>query len=132
MAHYSTERQHRTIDAHCVSNTLYRKARDFNESPGARRRTNTSIDKIAQAEQWLASSGIIELRNFILRIPYRSQIAEAEHFLNVRLLTLIEKTSLWLNSQVPRIIAEQPLRREVIDQLSTELDEVIIQLKEST
>lgn len=72
----------------------------------------------------LQSSGIPDLRDFIKGIPSKSQIAETEHFLNTRLLTLLEKIDMWLNASVPGMAANQPAAQGFAQELQTELKTV--------
>jgi hypothetical protein len=72
----------------------------------------------------LRSSGIPELRDFIQGIPSKSQIAETRHFLNTQLLTLLEKTDMWLNASVPGVAANQPAAPGFVQELLTELKTV--------
>ena len=82
----------------------------------------------------LRSSGILEMRDFIQGIPSKSQIAETRHFLNTRLLTLLEKTDMWLNASVPGMAANQPAAPGFVQELQTELKTVrtIVDLRINT
>lgn len=60
----------------------------------------TSANERNQAIQAkLDGSGIIELQEFCQDIPSRSQIAETRHFLNTRVLDLLQKVELWCNAR---------------------------------
>jgi hypothetical protein len=72
----------------------------------------------------LQSSGIPHLRWFIQGISSESQILETEHFLNTRLLTLLEKIDMWLNASVPGMAANQPAAQGLVQELQTELKTV--------
>jgi hypothetical protein len=81
-------------------------------------------DSILAANQNIRSSGIPDLRCFIQGIPSDSQVAETRHFLKTRLLTLIEKTELWLNASVSEMAANQPATGGFVEELQTELKNV--------
>jgi hypothetical protein len=128
MRHYASQRQIRTINVSCVSNTLYREAANqqarVQQNIRNRRRSSNISDRTSAAEQMLRSSGIPELRDFIQGIPSKSQIAETRHFLNTRLLTLLEKTNMWLNASVPQMAEEQPPAPGFVQELQIELKTV--------
>lgn len=44
-------------------------------------------------------SGVIRLQEFCQNIPSRSQIAETRHFLNTRVLDLLQKIELWCSAR---------------------------------
>lgn len=119
LKNYEPQRQTRTIDVYCVSNKLYREASDLQETNNCRRSSNEARtnDKVSAANQMRQSSGIPELRDFIKGIPSKSQIAETRHFLKTRLLSLLEKTNLWLNASVPGVAANQPAAPEFVQGL---------------
>ncbi|KAH8590098.1 hypothetical protein B0O99DRAFT_635601 [Bisporella sp. PMI_857] len=123
--HYASQRQVRTIDVYCVSNNLYREAADLQDgvqrSISNRRRSSNLGDRISAADQMLRSSGIPELRDFIQGIPVKSQIAETRHFLNTRLLSLLEKTQMWLTASASEIAANQAASPELVQEIQTEL-----------
>jgi len=126
--HYESQSQARKIDVFCVSNTLYRKAADqhsrIQESLRNRRRSSLTDDRSAAADQMLQSSGIPELRDFVQGIPTKSRIAETRHFLETKLLTLFEKTSLWLNASISDIATNQPAAPGFVQELQTGLKTV--------
>lgn len=128
MRHYHSQSQIRTINAYCVSNTLYLKASNqltrVQQSSRNRRRSSNTEDRTSAANQMLRSSGIPDLRNFILGIPSKSQVVETKHFLDTRLLTLFEKIDMWLYASVPEMAANQPVARGFVEELQTELKTV--------
>lgn len=96
---YETGTQARKIEIFCVSNNLYSEARNLEAritQPGRRRTTNAMVLAV-QAK--LDGSGILRLREFCQNIPSRSQIAETRHFLNTRVLDLLQKVELWCNAR---------------------------------
>jgi hypothetical protein len=125
--HYEPQRLVRTIDAYCVSNTLYRKAaghRARNQQNANNRRRSSNIhinDRNSAANQMDISSGIPQLRDFIQGIPLDSQISETRHFLDTRLVTLLEKADLWLNASVAELAANQAAAPGFVQELQTEL-----------
>ncbi|KFY43837.1 hypothetical protein V494_01801 [Pseudogymnoascus sp. VKM F-4513 (FW-928)] len=66
--------------------------------PG-RRRTTSATEQFEAIRAKQDGSGIIRLREFCQGIPSRSQIAETRHFLNTRVLNLLEKVELWCNAR---------------------------------
>ncbi|KFX86752.1 hypothetical protein V490_08886 [Pseudogymnoascus sp. VKM F-3557] len=100
---YETITQTRNIEIFCVSNNLYSEAQAEGRELEARlmrSRRRTSANERHQAIQAkLDGSGIIELREFCQGIPSRSQIAETRHFLNTRVLDLLQKIELWCNAR---------------------------------
>ena len=134
--HYGLQRQVRTIDVFCVSNTLYFDASSeqsrVQETLRNRRRSCATDDRSSAADQMLQSSGIPDLRDFIQEIPMKSQIAEVKHFLETKLLTLFEKTNLWLNARFPEIDGNQPTAPELVQELQTGIETVRKIAKERT
>jgi hypothetical protein len=126
--HYASQRQIRTINVYCVSNTLYRDAvsqlTPVEQSNRNRRPLSNVEDRTAAANQKLRSSGIPDLRSFIQGIPSESQVAETRHFLNTRLLTLFEKIDMWLTASVPGMAANQPAAQGFVEELQAELKTV--------
>ncbi|KAL5349513.1 hypothetical protein ACLOAV_005808 [Pseudogymnoascus australis] len=102
-SNYESGTQTRNIEIFCVSNHLYSEAQAEGRKLEARRRQSgghTSADERNQAIQAkLDGSGIIELQAFCQDIPSRSQIAETRHFLNTRVLDLLQKVELWCNAR---------------------------------
>ncbi|KFY22450.1 hypothetical protein V493_06579 [Pseudogymnoascus sp. VKM F-4281 (FW-2241)] len=101
---HETGPQARNIEIFCVSNSLYSEAQAEGRELEARRRQPgrraTSVTERHQAIQAkLDGSGIIELQEFCQDIPSRSQIAETRHFLNTRVLDLLQKVELWCNAR---------------------------------
>ncbi|OBT49128.1 hypothetical protein VE00_00035 [Pseudogymnoascus sp. WSF 3629] len=100
---YETRTQTRNIEIFCVSNNLYSEAQAEGRELEARRMQSgrrTSANERNQAIQAkLDGSGIIELQEFCQDIPSRSQIAETRHFLNTRVLDLLQKVELWCNAR---------------------------------
>jgi hypothetical protein len=62
-------------------------------------RRGSDIQRNLAIQAKLDGSGIIELREFCQGIPSRSQIAETRHFLNTRVLDLLQKVELWCNAR---------------------------------
>ena len=126
--HYASQRQIRTINVYCVSNTLYLEAANqltrVQQSNRNRRRLSNIEDRTSAANQKLRSSGILDLRYFIQGIPSESQVVETRHFLNTRLLTLLEKIDMWLNASVPGMAANQPATQGFVEELQAELKTV--------
>ncbi|KAF4625419.1 hypothetical protein G7Y89_g12745 [Cudoniella acicularis] len=123
--HYAAQRRIRTISVFCVSNTLYNRATNerirISESIRNRRRSFNIDDRNSAAEKKLQSSGIPELQNFVKRIPSESQVKETRHFLETRLLTLLEKTNMWLSASVPEMAASQPAAPGFVQELQSDL-----------
>jgi hypothetical protein len=128
MTHYASQRQTRTINVYCVSNTLYLKAVNLQtpvqQGNRNRRRLSNIEDKTAAANQMLRSSGIPDLRYFVQGIPSESQVVETKHFLDTQLLTLIEKIEMWLTASVPGMAANQPATQGFVEELQAELKTV--------
>ncbi|OBT66790.1 hypothetical protein VE03_03995 [Pseudogymnoascus sp. 23342-1-I1] len=101
---YETKTQARKIEIFCVSNNLYGEAQAEGRElearkrrPGRRATSATEQNQAIQAK--LDGSGIDRLREFCQGIPSRSQIAETRHFLNTRVLDLLQKVELWCNAR---------------------------------
>ncbi|OBT38703.1 hypothetical protein VE00_10646 [Pseudogymnoascus sp. WSF 3629] len=101
---YETGTQTRRIEIFCVSNNLYGEAQAEGRELEARirrpgRRTTNATEQNQAIQAKLDGSGIDRLRDFCQDIPSRSQIAETRHFLNTRVLDLLQKVELWCNAR---------------------------------
>jgi hypothetical protein len=101
---YETRTQTRRIEIFCVSNNLYGEAQAEGRELDARikrpgRRTTNATEQNQAIQAKLDGSGIDLLRDFCQGIPSRSQIAETRHFLNTRVLDLLQKVELWCNAR---------------------------------
>ncbi|OBT58322.1 hypothetical protein VE04_00743 [Pseudogymnoascus sp. 24MN13] len=101
---YETRTQTRRIEIFCVSNNLYGEAQAEGRELDARikrpgRRTTNATEQNQAIQAKLDGSGIDQLRDFCQGIPSRSQIAETRHFLNTRVLDLLQKVELWCNAR---------------------------------
>ncbi|OBT77048.1 hypothetical protein VF21_02905 [Pseudogymnoascus sp. 05NY08] len=101
---YETGTQTRRIEIFCVSNNLYGEAQAEGRELEARirrpgRRTTSATEQNQAIQAKLDGSGIDRLRGFCQDIPSRSQIAETRHFLNTRVLDLLQKVELWCNAR---------------------------------
>ncbi|RDL41569.1 uncharacterized protein BP5553_01548 [Venustampulla echinocandica] len=123
--HYEAHAITRRIEVFCVSNTLYREACDLRarveQAMQTRRRSLNIIDRSLAAEQQLASSGICELRDFCEGIPRSSQIAETRHFLDTKLVALLEQTEMWLTASVAGVAANRQDAPGFVGELQAEL-----------
>ncbi|KFZ11693.1 hypothetical protein V502_07457 [Pseudogymnoascus sp. VKM F-4520 (FW-2644)] len=101
---YETGTQTRNIEVFCVSNNLYGEAQTEGRELEARirrpgRRITSATERNLAIQAKLEGSGIIRLQEFCQGIPSRSQIAETRHFLNTRVLDLLQKVELWCNAR---------------------------------
>jgi hypothetical protein len=124
---YNTQREARNINVYCVSNYLYKRAvEDQTKSRRRLRQSQTSIAQGQRAELDIEISGIPELRDFVQEIPSKSQILETRHFLETKVVALLEKTDMWLNARVPEEAASQPAAPEFIRELQSDLKAVCV------
>lgn len=70
------------------------------------------------------SSCIPELQDFVRGVSSKSQIDETRHFLNTKLVNLVEKAEMWLNANLPGIVATQPSAPEFVLELEADLKQV--------
>lgn len=128
MMHYAAKSPTRKIAIFCVSNKLYREACNQKSrielSMQNRRRSSNLTERNSAANQMLASSGICELRDYCQGIPSSSQIKETRHFLNTRLVKLLEKTEIWLTASVAGVAANQQAAPGFLGELQAELKNV--------
>ncbi|KAG9235237.1 hypothetical protein BJ875DRAFT_459547 [Amylocarpus encephaloides] len=119
---YATQSLVRSIRIFCVSNTLYSDAIAAQTDANRRRSSiNVTDDKVAIAKQKMITSGIPQLQDYVRGIPSESQIAETRHFLKTRILTLFEKSEMWLNANVQDMAAAQPAAPEFVLELQENL-----------
>ncbi|KFY28271.1 hypothetical protein V491_00545 [Pseudogymnoascus sp. VKM F-3775] len=87
----------------CVSNNLYSEAQAEGRELEARRmqsgRRSSANERKQAIQAKLDGSGIIELQEFCQDIPSRSQIAETRHFLNTRVVDLLQKVEFLCNAR---------------------------------
>ncbi|CAG8972215.1 hypothetical protein HYALB_00010994 [Hymenoscyphus albidus] len=124
-ARYRSQKLQRKISIFCVSNTLYQRGIDLQERTERAQRRNQRLSNIgartSAAKQKLDSSGIPAVYEFISRIPSNSQTEETKHYLNARVLTLIQQIGLWLNARVAGEEAIEPGASGRINEIQTEL-----------
>ncbi|CAG8958124.1 hypothetical protein HYFRA_00000470 [Hymenoscyphus fraxineus] len=124
-ARYRSQKLQRKISIFCVSNTLYQRGIDLQERTERAQRRNQRLSNIgartSAAKQKLESSGIPAVYEFISRIPSNSQTEETKHYLNARVLTLIQQIGLWLNARVAGEEAIEPGAPGRINEIQTEL-----------
>ena len=63
------------------------------------RRATGAIEINMAIQEKLEGSGITQLRDFCQDVPSKSQIAETRHFLNTKVLDLLQKVELWCNAR---------------------------------
>lgn len=108
-ARYETQSQIRRIEIFCVSNSLYGEAQAQRRDLEARLRTSAASGrqsnagviaaKTAAIQAKIDGSGIAQLREYCQNIPSRSQIVETRHFLNTKVLELVQKVGLWYSAR---------------------------------
>lgn len=122
--HYESQGYLRSINVYCVGNVLYSKAVERQQRARNVQSLSHKEDLTSAADQMFRSSGIPDLQHFIQGIPSNSQVAETRHFLNTRLVTLLEKIELWLNASVPGMAASQLATQAFVEEIQTELKTV--------
>ncbi|PGH26649.1 hypothetical protein AJ80_01594 [Polytolypa hystricis UAMH7299] len=127
--HYGDRVNGREINFFCVSNALYLDAR--RQQVPSRNISLLSTDREKAAQKMLKTSGILELRQFIIRIPELSQIDEAQRFLGTKLQTLFDKTEFWLAASLSSASNRQTTR-EILEVVKMELKDGFDHLAEST
>lgn len=88
--------------------------------------SNAVASKGLAARQQRVSSGIDELREFCQGIPRSSQIAETRHFLDTKLVALLEQADMWLTASVAGVAANRQAEPGFLGELQEELQAVSI------
>lgn len=120
---YRIRGPNQVLNVHCVSSNLYwdgeKKKRTARDST-----VDCVNDKRSARVQMLDNSGIPALREFIQGIPSDFHISETQHFLETRLLDLLQKVGIWLNARVVDVAANQPIAPGFLQDLQDQLRRV--------
>jgi hypothetical protein len=117
---YRTRQPDRVLNVHCVSSTLYWIGEKKKRT--ARRSTpDLFSDRRSAGLQMLENSGIPALREFIQEMPSKFHVSETRHFLETRLLDLLQKVGIWLNARVVDVAANQPIAPGLLQDLQHQL-----------